>query len=153
MADGSHKRGAVSSNAPSSYYMRRLCPALQRLGRFVGTLPRCAVLSSLKQALAQRVLLLFVRHAAMIRPISETGKLRLTQDMPQLELALAPLHKGSLSSLGWAYCELRAFRQLLFVETAVIAKMPRHELLKLRPSTLAHHLICRSHEVTRTGLL
>ena len=43
-----------------------------------------AVLSDLRQALGERLIQLFVRHAALIRPLSEEGKLKLTQDLAQV---------------------------------------------------------------------
>ena len=46
-----------------------------------------AVLSDLRQALGERLIQLFVRHAALIRPLSEEGKLKLTQDLAQVRHA------------------------------------------------------------------
>jgi hypothetical protein len=41
--------------------------------------------------MVSRTLTLFVRYSSLIRPLGEHGKLRLTGDMAQLELSLAPL--------------------------------------------------------------
>lgn len=53
----------------------------------------------LTRQLVARLLVLFVRHAALIRPISESGKLRLAQDMvrgpPSLSFMTIPAHPPS----------------------------------------------------------
>lgn len=84
----------------------------------------------------------FVRHAALVRPLSQigttallcarararavrvcrvcctdastwcAGTLKLAGDMAQMELALAPIHP--LKDLGGPYKELRALRPLIF---------------------------------------
>ena len=56
---------------------------------------------------------LFVRHAALVRPVGAAGRLRLAADCAQLELAVAPLC-DRLANLGTAYRVLRAFKPLLF---------------------------------------
>ena len=63
----------------------------------------------------------FVSNAALLRPLGETSRLRLTQDLADFELALEQLvFKGgtslSLSQIagGKPYAELRAVRQLLY---------------------------------------
>ena len=52
---------------------------------------------------------LFVRHASLIRPLGEGGKMRLAADFAQMELAVAPLTR-KVSDLGKSYRLLRAFR-------------------------------------------
>ena len=64
--------------------------------------------------LATRILELFVRHACLLRDISEGGKLKLAADMAQIEFAVAPLCKR-IEDLGPAYKLFRAFRYVLFV--------------------------------------
>ena len=78
----------------------------------------------LKQ-LAAAVMRAFARHITLVRPLGESGKLRLAADMAHFELALEPLlaaakgpSKLKLSDLGQAYGELRSLRQLLFVEVS-----------------------------------
>ena len=58
---------------------------------------------------ACRSIELFVRHASLIRPLGEGGKMRLAADFAQMELAVAPLSR-KVSDLGKAYRLLRAFR-------------------------------------------
>ena len=46
------------------------------------------LLNRLTRKMTARVLTFFVRHAALVRPLSESGKLRLTRDMAELELVV-----------------------------------------------------------------
>ncbi|KAL7548508.1 hypothetical protein ACHAWF_011784 [Thalassiosira exigua] len=99
----------------------------------------------------------FVSNAALLRPLGEASRLRLTQDLADFELALEQLvFKGGTSlSLGQIaggkpYAELRAARQLLFwsglddrtLGPAEVARaLLRDAWAKdLRPSTLFHFL-------------
>lgn len=86
----------------------------------------------LTRQLVARLLVLFVRHASLIRPLSEKGKLRLAQDMVELELAAAMLH--ALDGVGAPYRALRAFRPLLFLEASAMAASP---LLQELPASVA----------------
>lgn len=52
---------------------------------------------------------LFVRHASLIRPLGEGGKMRLAADFAQMELAISPFCR-KVSDLGNHYKLLRAFR-------------------------------------------
>ena len=74
-------------------------------------LPRCR--------LAARTLRFFVRHVALVRPLSEAGKLRLARDMGELEFAVGQ-QLMPVQALGGAYRALRALRPLLFAETEAI---------------------------------
>eukprot|EP00939_MAST-03C_sp_MAST-3C-sp1_P003134 g3134.t1 len=137
---------AKSASGTTSKFARRLQSSLGRLARFLDSIASCPVQEEMSRLLASRVVVLFVRHASLLRPLSEAGKLRLTQDMAQLELALGQIVK--IDTLGRVYEELRSFRQLLFVESEAVSQLPRHELQKMRPSTLVQHLISRApHEL------
>ena len=76
------------------------------------TVSACPCLRS-KAELGRRAVELFVRHAALVRPVGAAGRLRLAADCAQLELAVAPLC-DRLANLGTAYRVLRAFKPLLF---------------------------------------
>ncbi|KAL7517694.1 hypothetical protein ACHAWX_002594 [Stephanocyclus meneghinianus] len=98
----------------------------------------------------------FVSNAALVRPLGETSRLRLTQDLADFELALEQfVFKGGTSSLsqiadGKPYAELRAVRQLLYwnrlddktLSPADVAKSLLREVWvkDFRPSTLFHFL-------------
>ena len=66
---------------------------------------------------------LFVRHASLIRPLGEGGKMRLAADFAQMELAVAPLSR-KVSDLGRSYRLLRAFRPLLFQNNEHVSSSP-----------------------------
>ncbi|XP_032913393.1 conserved oligomeric Golgi complex subunit 5 isoform X2 [Catharus ustulatus] len=75
------------------------------------------------EAMAQRAIELFLRHASLIRPLGEGGKMRLAADFAQMELAVAPLCRR-VSDLGKSYRQLRSFRPLLFQTSEHIASSP-----------------------------
>ncbi|WAR25753.1 COG5-like protein, partial [Mya arenaria] len=85
---------------------------------------------------------LFVRHACMVRPLGEGGKLRLAADFAQMELAISPFCKRA-SDLGKPYRLLRAFRPLLFQSVEHVSDSPA--LGETIPhSTLLHFLFARA---------
>ncbi|GJN14373.1 hypothetical protein PR202_gb01194 [Eleusine coracana subsp. coracana] len=59
--------------------------------------------------MASRVLIFFIRHASLVRPLSEAGKLRMARDMAELELAIGQ-NLFPVEQLGAPYRALRAFR-------------------------------------------
>ncbi|KAJ7407104.1 component of oligomeric golgi complex 5 [Willisornis vidua] len=75
------------------------------------------------EAMAQRAIELFIRHASLIRPLGEGGKMRLAADFAQMEFAVAPLCRR-VSDLGRSYRQLRSFRPLLFQTSEHIASSP-----------------------------
>jgi len=95
----------------------------------------------------------FVSNASLTRPLGETGRLKLTQDLADFELALEQLmvKAGSLSSLGGkSYAELRAVRNMLFWSGLENKKLSPENIVKMilrevwikdvRPSTALHYL-------------
>uniref|UniRef100_K1PVY8 Conserved oligomeric Golgi complex subunit 5 n=1 Tax=Magallana gigas TaxID=29159 RepID=K1PVY8_MAGGI len=62
--------------------------------------------------IACRCVELFVRHASLIRPLGEGGKMRLAADFAQMELAISPFCR-KVSDLGNHYKLLKAFRGAL----------------------------------------
>ena len=61
------------------------------------------------KSLTIRVLDLYCRHVCLLRPLGEGGKMRVTTDMAQIELALAPFCQ-KLADLGLPYKKLRLLR-------------------------------------------
>eukprot|EP01117_Protostelium_nocturnum_P020411 TRINITY_DN9165_c0_g1_i2.p1 TRINITY_DN9165_c0_g1~~TRINITY_DN9165_c0_g1_i2.p1 ORF type:complete len:748 (-),score=194.71 TRINITY_DN9165_c0_g1_i2:48-2291(-) len=90
--------------------------------------------------LGQRLLKYFLRHATLIRPLGESGKLKLTADMAQFELAVATIQP--LNTLGSAYQELRALRSFVFKELDQIPNCSEKDILP--PSSVFHHLFSRA---------
>ena len=87
--------------------------------------------------LASRCLDFFVRHVALVRRLSENGKLRLTMDMAELERAVA-VHLHPVEALGAPYRALRALRPFLFLASDDVLESPL--LGDLPRSCVLHHL-------------
>lgn len=99
------------------------------------------IATALTREMAARVLAFFVRHAALLRPLSEAGKLRLARDMAELEFAVGQ-SLFPVEHLGAPYRQLRAFRSLLFLDTAALPSSPL--LQDIQPSAVLHHLYSRA---------
>lgn len=87
-----------------------------------------------------RIIAVFIRHASLLRPLTESGKLRLADDMTQLELRLENI--SPLKYVGTLYDELRAFRHMIFLDNGEILRDSTVD--KIRPSNIWHHLISRA---------
>ncbi|CAD6576183.1 MAG: hypothetical protein TREMPRED_001604 [Tremellales sp. Tagirdzhanova-0007] len=102
----------------------------------------------------------FLVHASITRPLGESGKLKLTGDMTELEMGLASiLNVGQvqgarggvkLERLGDEYLALRAFRPLLFADVTSLANPV--ETVHLPALIVLHHIVVLSpfklpHEV------
>ena len=98
------------------------------------------ICTQLVRRMASRVLIFFIRHAALVRPLSESGKLRMARDMAELELAVGQ-NLFPVEQLGAPYRALRAFRPVIFLETSQLAGSPL--LQDLPPSVILHHLYSR----------
>lgn len=99
-----------------------------------------SISTKLARGMASRVLMFFIRHASLVRPLSESGKLRMARDMAELELAVGQ-NLFPVEQLGAPYRALRAFRPVIFLETSQLEASPL--LQDLRPSTILHHLYSR----------
>ncbi|KAL5999285.1 Conserved oligomeric Golgi complex subunit [Asimina triloba] len=94
----------------------------------------------LVRRMASRVLIFFIRHAALVRPLSESGKLRMARDMAELELAVGQ-NLFPVEQLGAPYRALRAFRPVIFLEVSQFGESPL--LQDLPPNVILHHLYSR----------
>ncbi|PSC76466.1 conserved oligomeric Golgi complex subunit 5 [Micractinium conductrix] len=103
--------------------------------------PVPSVARSLVERMAARLVLFAVRHASLLRPLPQAGKLQLAKDLAEMEAAVGQ-QLLPLEQLGGPARALRAFRRLLFLETAevegspVLRELPRPEVL--------HHLYSRA---------
>ncbi|GMJ08470.1 Conserved Oligomeric Golgi Complex 5 [Hibiscus trionum] len=107
------------------------------------------ICTRLVRSMASRVLILFIRHASLVRPLSESGKLRMARDMAELELAVGQ-NLFPVEQLGAPYRALRAFRPLIFLETSQLGASPL--LQDLPPSVILHHLYSRGPEDLQSPL-
>ncbi len=79
----------VTTNNQTHYW--HLTHRAEFLSKFVPppspSVPSCV--SSLAERMAGRLLSVFVRHAALLRPLGPAGKLQLAKDMGELQLTVA----------------------------------------------------------------
>ncbi|XP_013591862.1 PREDICTED: conserved oligomeric Golgi complex subunit 5-like isoform X1 [Brassica oleracea var. oleracea] len=99
-----------------------------------------SICTRLARQMASRVLIFYIRHASLVRPLSEWGKLRMARDMAELELAVGQ-NLFPVEQLGAPYRALRAFRPLVFLETSEMGSSPL--IQDLPPSIVLHHLYTR----------
>ncbi|KAF8054168.1 Golgi transport complex subunit 5-domain-containing protein [Lyophyllum atratum] len=141
----------MSDMGGSSFYMKDLVEKLsfiktEVLNKFsLGEAGRAWVTSIVKF-----VIRTFVLHVSIARPLGESGKLRLTSDMAELEFALSafmvenPQSKrgGDLETIGDEYRALRAMRPLLFLDNSMLTLPER--TTGLPPLIVLHHILVRS---------
>ncbi|KAH9363650.1 hypothetical protein HPB48_000001 [Haemaphysalis longicornis] len=144
----------ATPDAPCSLYMRELQQFLSHCQNdFFSAWPPAPAVTQGVRDLASRSLELLVRHASLVRPLSEGGKMRLAADFAQMEMALAPLGQP-LADLGRPYkikarnltaytrmCVqvLRALRPLLFQSPQHVAQSPM--LGEVVPHSLVLHFL------------
>ena len=85
----------------------------------------------------------YVQNCCLVRPLGDHGRMRMTADMAQVELAVAPLCKNRLSELGAAYRMLRSLRKLVHTESQDLVSS--QTILDALPrSFILFHLISRT---------
>ncbi|RXK42491.1 hypothetical protein M231_00045 [Tremella mesenterica] len=110
--------------------------------------------------LSRYIIRTFLLHASIARPMGESGKLKLTGDMTELEMGIASLlstgqvpgQRGGLriEKVGDEYLALRGFRSILFAPRSSLSNPV--ETVHLPTLILLHHIIVLSslllpHEV------
>ncbi|KAF9687007.1 hypothetical protein SADUNF_Sadunf02G0049100 [Salix dunnii] len=125
-------------------FLSRLLPSAR--ATIAGTETIC---TQLVRSMASRVLIFFIRHASLVRPLSESGKLRMARDMAELELTVGQ-SLFPVEQLGPPYRALRAFRPLIFLETSQLGGSPL--LQDLPPSVILHHLYTRGPDELESPL-
>jgi hypothetical protein len=155
---GAHGMDAAMDNNASPYmedlqkcilhfrteFLSRLLPLAR--ATIAGTETIC---TQLVRSMASRVLIFFIRHASLVRPLSESGKLRMARDMAELELTVGQ-SLFPVEQLGPPYRALRAFRPLIFLETSQLGGSPL--LQDLPPSVVLHHLYTRGPDELESPL-
>lgn len=131
----------MSAQPSGSKYMAEFNSAFHVvLDEHIKRLPNAPFAGQCVSDFVARVISVFVRHASLLRPLEERGKLRLAHDMAQLELRLE--HIVPLKTLGAPYDELRAFRHMMFLESASVLRDSTID--RIRPSNVWHHLLARA---------
>lgn len=99
-----------------SLYMRELQGFILRsVTTFLAAYKNQTVVAESCNAVASRCIELFVRHACLIRPLTDYGRAKLIVDFGQMEAALGPLCRGGQLGLleQQQYRTLRALKGLL----------------------------------------
>ncbi|XP_003485731.2 conserved oligomeric Golgi complex subunit 5 isoform X1 [Bombus impatiens] len=99
-----------------SLYMRELQGFILRsVNTFLMPYKNQAVVAECCKSVASRCIELFVRHACILRPLTDFGRAKLIVDFSQIEIAVAPLCRGGQlgSSEQQQYRTLRALKALL----------------------------------------
>ncbi|XP_076749303.1 conserved oligomeric Golgi complex subunit 5 four way stop isoform X2 [Xylocopa sonorina] len=99
-----------------SLYMRELQGFILRsVNTFLVPYKNQAVVAECCKSVASRCIELFVRHACLLRPLTDFGRAKLIVDFSQIEIAVAPLCRGGQlgSSEQQQYRTLRALKTLL----------------------------------------
>jgi hypothetical protein len=145
-----------SEEEPASFCQKQISPALETMAdRILARFPP-PFATHLAATVASFVIYTFCSNVALIRPLGETSRLHITQDLADLEMALEQfVSKAGATSLsqvgkGKPYAELRAVRQMLFwnglSSSAKSATDLSRALLReawirnVRPSTIIHYL-------------
>jgi len=109
---------------PCSLYMKELQSFLARSAQDYFSLYHATELVRDELRLvAVRCLDLFVRHASLLRPLGEAGKMKLAADFAQMELAITAFYDRP-AELGRSYRILRSFRPLMFQTAEHLAQSP-----------------------------
>ncbi|CAL9683319.1 unnamed protein product [Knipowitschia caucasica] len=120
--------GGLSSaerpDVPCSLYMKELQSFISRvMSEYFQSYQCHDFIYHRTETIAQRTIELFIRHASLLRPLGEGGKMRLAADFAQMEMAVAPLCRR-VSDLGRPYRMLRSFRPLLFQASELLVYNP-----------------------------
>ncbi|XP_077981435.1 conserved oligomeric Golgi complex subunit 5-like [Glandiceps talaboti] len=135
--------GEQSPESPCSLYMKELQGFIARVQSDYLTQFKCREFTmDSVLPLACRTVELFVRHASLLRPLGEGGKMKLAADFAQMELAVAPFCRR-ITDLGRHYKLLRSFRPLLF-QTAehIVSSSALGEIIPY--STVLHFLFAKA---------
>ncbi|XP_057373546.1 conserved oligomeric Golgi complex subunit 5-like [Daphnia carinata] len=119
-----HPPESGAASAPCSLYMKELQNFMSRsAGDYFSLYHSPDFLREELRAVATRCLDLFVRHASLLRPLGDGGKMKLAADFAQMELAISSFYDRP-TELGRSYRVLRSFRPLLFQTVEHLAQSP-----------------------------
>jgi conserved oligomeric Golgi complex subunit 5 len=105
---------AYPQSQTCSLYIKELQQVLQRMCRDYLQLYNCKqILNPYMQQLAVRCIDLFIRHASLLRPMTDSTRARLLNDSQHIESIVQAHLCGKLTELGITYKQLKAFRHLL----------------------------------------
>ena len=96
-----HQEDFSVTTQPYSLYIRELQQVLQRVCRDYLRLYNCkSILNPFMNQLAVKCIDLFIRHASILRPLSDSVRARLVKDSQQLETIIQTILCPKLTDLG-----------------------------------------------------
>jgi hypothetical protein len=102
------------SSQTCSLYIKELQQVLQRISRDYLQMYNCkTILTPYLNQMSVHLCELFIRHASILRPMSDSTRNKLVNDSQQIELIIQNLLSTKLTDLGVTYKQLKAFRHLL----------------------------------------
>lgn len=155
--NGAYLEMSLESNESDSFVQKHLSALYENIAdQHLSKLP-AEYASVVAASVVTFTIYTFVSNVSLVRPLGETARLRITQDLADLELSLEQLvfkagTSMSLSQveLGKPYAELRAIRQMLFwtglenktlAASSISKSMLREVWVKdVRPSTVFQFL-------------
>jgi hypothetical protein len=109
-----HQEDFSYPTTSSSLYVKELQQVLQRICRDYLQQYTCKpILSGYMNQLAVRCIELFIRHASILRPVSDSCRARMISDSHHIETIIQTQLIVKLTDLGVSYKQLKAFRHLL----------------------------------------
>ncbi|KAI8097718.1 Golgi transport complex subunit 5-domain-containing protein [Halteromyces radiatus] len=143
---GQLRRPHDQDDESSSQYTKELAKHVRYYHTFIlsrlscGTEPK-----SWARQIGKHILKVFIFQASLVRPLNETGKLKLAGDMAEIEFTVSQImseYGARIEDVGDEYKALRAFRPLLFLDSAQLTAT--HHTAGIPPIALIHHLVVRS---------
>ena len=134
-----HQEEFQSQSQTFSLYIKELQQVLQRVCRDYLKLFNCkSILTPYLNQLAIRCIELFIRHASILRPMTDSTRKRLVNDSEKLENIIQTILCPKLTDLGIMFKQLKAFRHLLVISSPFDAASEQ-------PSSLGPDLVDEAH--------
>ncbi|KAI7898782.1 Golgi transport complex subunit 5-domain-containing protein [Cokeromyces recurvatus] len=142
------KKDNLDTEADSSNYMKELARHVRYYHvTILHNLSCGAEPKSWAKQISKYILYVFIFQASIVCPLNEVGKLKLAGDMAELEFTISQFlseYGARMEEIGNEYKALRAFRPLLFLDSAQLTAA--HHTSGLSKLVLIHHLIVRSQK-------
>lgn len=102
-----------------------------------------AIVRDIIELFQARIIVLYVRHVSMVRPLDSSGRQQLIFDMNEFDTIMEKINENSMCNLGIPYEEFRGMKKLLEIDPKSIPDtlVAYRELLdEVRLSTLLNYL-------------
>ncbi|GAM25889.1 hypothetical protein SAMD00019534_090640 [Acytostelium subglobosum LB1] len=135
----------ISSTKQCSSFMDNLQQYVFHFNsNFLSKFTPCPILAQQCKHLVSRLFTLFIRHASLLKPMNEKGKLRLANDLTHLELSVTPLIPEGIKEVGQPYHWVRTFKHFIFKDLTQQSTLKGLTEMHSMPAIImAHCLIAR----------